>query len=628
MGAGLDRWPGRGSRARRVPRVVTRRARALRLGVAALAVPLLLAATAPAGELLPGAEARQAVHPGTPARSSAEPVDLITPARYSVPQAMLDNATIDGVFAPYYDAHAGLQLLGRPLTPALPTADGLLVQFFEAGALALPIDRDRPGRVQPTGGAQGHAASESDVVWLPLLDDLLRLGSTAPVAGDDSSLTYADLRRAIRAASHTPVGGGFSERQSAGVANAGGDDVPTAIWAYITRADVSPDGWDWAFGTPLTGPLPVVSASPGVLRSGTVQVFARGAVFEDDATGDDGQPLVERLRTGVAYLETVGLPEVTVPQGSTVWTAKDTALVPQPGAAAEGPHLGANFALRLTGDARWLDGALWYAAAWHAGHAGGIGWVAAADVTHAPPAAGQVASAGFDVLSPELFAYLQQHGDAVGAMVYDITDDIYYGYNPHGQFTVASSVKVPIMLTFLTTTESQGREPSDGELALLTAMIEQSDNDAAQALWDESGGGLAVQAFLQAHDIADFSPDLADGWGWSTISPAAMVTLLTLLNNGQVLTPGDRALALSLMSNVEPDQQIGVGDTAPAGASVALKDGWVPGPDGLWVMNSSGIVTAGNATYIVSVYSQHLDTLEDGWEIVRHVCGGVAQTLA
>src|SRR5262249_13875881 len=159
-----------------------------------------------------------------------------------------------------------------------------------------------------------------------------------------------------------------------------------------------------------------------------------------------------------------------------------------------------------------------------------------------------------------------------------------------GRFTMASSAKVPILLTYLAMTERQGREPHGNELALMTAMIEHSDNDAAQALWDMLGAAPALDRFLRSVEIHDFQPN-SGGWGWSTLSPLSMVRLLTLLHDGKILTAQDRALALSLMEQIESDQQTGVGDTRPAGATVAMKDGWVPGPDGLWAVNSSGIVT-------------------------------------
>ncbi len=106
-----------------------------------------------------------------------------------------------------------------------------------------------------------------------------------------------------------------------------------------------------------------------------------------------------------------------------------------------------------------------------------------------------------------------------------------------------------------------------------------------------------------------------------------MVKLLTHLYDGSILTASDRQLALYLMEHIQSNQQAGVGDTAPSGATVAMKDGWVVGPDGLWDMNSSGIVTVGQETYIISVYTQDQYSLENGQAIVRYVCGSVASLL-
>ena len=58
-----------------------------------------------------------------------------------------------------------------------------------------------------------------------------------------------------------------------------------------------------------------------------------------------------------------------------------------------------------------------------------------------------------------------------------------------------------------------------------------------------------------------------------------------------------------------------------------MKDGGLPGPDGLWAMNSSGIVMAGKETYIVSVYTQVQNSRQDGQPIARHVCRSVASLL-
>jgi hypothetical protein len=106
-----------------------------------------------------------------------------------------------------------------------------------------------------------------------------------------------------------------------------------------------------------------------------------------------------------------------------------------------------------------------------------------------------------------------------------------------------------------------------------------------------------------------------------------MVKLLTRLYEGSILTAADRHLALDLMEHVEADQRWGVGDTAPKGAIVAMKDGWVPGPDGLWAVNSSGIVVTSREAYVIAVYTRANSSLGAGQSTVRRICRLVASKL-
>jgi beta-lactamase class A len=269
---------------------------------------------------------------------------------------------------------------------------------------------------------------------------------------------------------------------------------------------------------------------------------------------------------------------------------------------------------------------LWYHVQWTAGHHKGAGWVSATAITFTSP--GHVPGwASFDALSPPLQTFLAGLGDNVGAMVYDVTGQRYYTYHALDQFITGSSIKVPIMLTFLDMTEQENREPNEDEMNLLMTMIENSDNDSASALYyGEIGGAAGVASYLHRIGISGLDPN-PNAWGYSLITPQAMVHLLTLLYTGRILTAYDRQLALDLMEHIEADQQVGVGDTAPARATVAMKNGWVLGPDDLWAMNSSGIVTVGQQTYIIAVYTQDQSSLDDEQAIVQHLCGTVASLL-
>jgi beta-lactamase class A len=236
-------------------------------------------------------------------------------------------------------------------------------------------------------------------------------------------------------------------------------------------------------------------------------------------------------------------------------------------------------------------------------------------------------SDSIDALSSSLSSYLATRGSDAGVEVYDVTHQHSYASHGAAQFLTASSIKVPIMLTFFAMTESQEREPDGDEMNLLTAMIEHSDNDAASALFDEIGEASGIANYLQQSGVSGLTPNQS-AWGYSLITPQAMVDMLTQLDAGTILTAGDRATSLNLMQHVEADQQWGVGEAAPAGSTVAMKNGWVPGPDGLWSVNTSGIVKTGSEIYIISVYTQEQPSLADGQATVQQICGAVASSLA
>lgn len=551
------------------------------------------------------------------------------------------HSFVDPLFQAYYATNAGAQQLGPSITPAVPTSDGWL-QFFADGALFLPKAGATINLAPGSGGlyAAGARDTVTNVIRLPLAEALLASGSTLPVGGDTSTLTYADLRLASRSntvvTNPTDVSAGNQQGGQSEVfiyegqssAGAVGHLVPMDMWDYITNVGAAPDGWQTDFGNPLSEALPATVSRQGSIHHLLVQVFWRGIVVEDrGVTDSDGDPLVSRLDTGADYLRTFGPPHVSVASQTSLWALGDSTVLSTPDTGSTLIHIGQNFPLTARGDVSWTTSGLWYHVQWKTRGNQGSGWTPALAMTFTAPAHGSPAWGGFDALSADLQAYLNSQGDNASAVVYDVTRGQYYTYNVDGQFIMASSAKVPIMLTFLTMTEAQGREPDDNEMYLLTTMIENSDNDSAQALFDEVGGAPAMSSFLNSVGVGGIAPN-ADGWGYSTTTPLAMVQLLTLLHQGKVLNAQDRSLAFNLMENIEPDQQTGVGDTAPNGATVAMKDGWVPGPDNLWAMNSSGIVTVGSETYIIAVYTQHENELQDGWNITEHVCGAVGQLLA
>jgi hypothetical protein len=539
---------------------------------------------------------------------------------FSAASTGAQRASVSPLFDQYYTSYHGLVSLGPAVTVAFPTDWGW-IQFFESDALLLPgakperdFDKDDPLLALMTSGVQDPA---SGIVRLPLLRELLTSGSQVSLADGASALTYVDLRKATDPDRMLPalVASASAPSSPTGVAQevfmkegsrAGkvvGHLIPAQFWRYINSEDTAPDGWETDFGPPLTEALAVSSIEPNGIHHLLVQLFWRdGIVLDQDAPNASGQPLISRLKTSVAYLRTIGPPLLAIGAQQSVWARGESILLDAPGIGRAVAHVGLHFPLALLGDAVWSAGMLWYHVQWSTAQPVGDGWVEASLLTFDSP--GNVAGwASFDALSPTLVKYLAGIGGNVDAVVYDVTRQRYYTYNALAQFITGSSMKVPIMLTFLAMTEREGREPAANEMYLLTTMIENSNNDSASALYyGEIGGAVGIANYLQSIGVAGLIPD-PNAWGYSLITPQSMANLLTLLYDGQILTARDRSLAFFLMEHIEPDQQVGVGDTAPPGAVVAMKDGWLPGPDGLWAMNSSGIVMVGKETYIISVYT-------------------------
>jgi beta-lactamase class A len=601
--------------------------------------------------------------------------DMVTAPIANFSPLSSNTLSVSPLFARAYQIYGtSHNNLGAPITAAFPTTDGWL-QFFANGALLLPSTQIHNNDTSlSTLAKNGVYDTATGVVRLPLVQTLVSTGSTLPVGGPGSTLTYVDLRKATSPTlmspipastnTHTNLSSTLRTTTPQGVFIQGGRRggravghlIPTVFWNYINQPDISPHSWEKDFGDPLTEALTFTLPVNGQTHHMLIQVFSQQALILDQDAGEvqeakqtqeveaspsmgpahpaptasandaTGQPAIQLLPTSADYLSTVGMPTVTIPAQKTVWTQSDTALLNTPGTGQQIAHIGQNFPLTLLGDTSWMGGIPWYHIQWSVPKQNQKGWIAATALTFNSP--GNVAStASIDALSAKLSSYLTNLGSNAGVAAYDLTRRRTYTYNSSIQFITASSMKVPIMLTFLDTMEQQGREPNDDEMGRLTTMIENSDNDAATALFNEIGDAAGITAYMQKLGLNGLIAD-DDAWGYSTITPQTMVDLLTLLYNGKILNRNHRTLALHLMENVESDQQVGVGDTAPNNAIVALKDGWVTSDDDTWAMNSSGIVTIGNETYIIAVYTQELGTLEDGEGIARKVCGSVASLLA
>jgi beta-lactamase class A len=204
---------------------------------------------------------------------------------------------------------------------------------------------------------------------------------------------------------------------------------------------------------------------------------------------------------------------------------------------------------------------------------------------------------------PRLRAFLGKRAGSVSVAVEDLRSGQEWQWNPDGRYTTASIVKVDILEALLHRAAGAGGRLSARQVGLAEAMIEDSDNHAAQTLWDQLGGSAGIGAYNGLAGLSQTGLDAAGYWGDSVTSAGDQIDLLqALVLPGSPLSAAARRYELSLMEHISPGQSWGVSAGVPAGVTVALKNGWLPvkGPSD-WAINSIGWIDGDRRDYLIAV---------------------------
>jgi beta-lactamase class A len=192
-----------------------------------------------------------------------------------------------------------------------------------------------------------------------------------------------------------------------------------------------------------------------------------------------------------------------------------------------------------------------------------------------------------------------------------------FSYHGDRHFGTASIVKVDILATLLLQAESSGRPLTESEKRLATAMIEESDNDAATTLWNRTGG---ISGSAAAFGLTQTTPGPRGLWGGSTTTAEDQARLITALAGpGSPIKGAD--YVFGLMRNVDDEQAWGISAAAEQGEVVALKNGWIPddAAGGRWLVNSMGRITGSGTDVTMVVLSGGHGTFEAGVGVVEAV---------
>ncbi|MFI6407649.1 serine hydrolase [Streptomyces sp. NPDC050548] len=173
-------------------------------------------------------------------------------------------------------------------------------------------------------------------------------------------------------------------------------------------------------------------------------------------------------------------------------------------------------------------------------------------------------------------------------------------------YDTASIIKVDILATLLLQAQDAGRGLTQQEQSRAEAMIERSDNDAATALWRQTGQATGLETANKRLGLSSTVGGSGGKWGLTQTTATDQIRLLHAAfaddASASALTTTSQNYIRTLMTRISAGQSWGV--SAASDAGWALKNGWLQrSTTGLWDINSVGEVTSGTHHYLVAVLS-------------------------
>jgi hypothetical protein len=223
---------------------------------------------------------------------------------------------------------------------------------------------------------------------------------------------------------------------------------------------------------------------------------------------------------------------------------------------------------------------------------------------------------------------IQADGGHVAVAVDDLSTGTEATYNGTSEFATASIVKVDILATLLYELQQSGQTMTGKDQDLATTMIENSDNDAASALYADIGGPEDLDQANRVFGLTGTTAGTDGEWGLTSTTVDDQIRLLRQITvTPSVLSSASQDYIQDLMGEVETDQQWGVPAAADPGSWYLVKNGWLPNPT-LWSINSIGEIEHDQDRMLVAVLSDDNSTEDSGISAVQAVVQKAADAMA
>jgi hypothetical protein len=148
----------------------------------------------------------------------------------------------------------------------------------------------------------------------------------------------------------------------------------------------------------------------------------------------------------------------------------------------------------------------------------------------------------------------------------------FYGYRPDHIEWSASMVKSMMLVAYLDEPWVANRTLNGRDGSLLWPMITQSNNDAADQVYETIGPG-ALYALAARVGMRSFSTQSI--WGETHVTARGLTKFF--LHIDSYVVPRHRGYAMAALSKIVPSERWGVGEVAPRGWKLYFKGGWGSG---------------------------------------------------
>jgi hypothetical protein len=189
--------------------------------------------------------------------------------------------------------------------------------------------------------------------------------------------------------------------------------------------------------------------------------------------------------------------------------------------------------------------------------------------------------------------------------------------------TTASLIKSWIAADLLRRSTEQGTTPSSSRLALVTTMIRDSNNEAAQALWEVVGQSASITRLISTCKLTD-SSGYKNLWSNTNLSAEDLTRLGACIADGRAAGPKWTNWLLNEMRQVRGTGDFGIRKAFPASEqkTIAIKNGWVTRDAvGQWNVNCLAIGD-GWTMGVMTVYPANLN-----YTYGAQICKNIAQQL-